>query len=103
MGLLKGRSLSPFTSHPTLQNNCNLVSKLGQSRLLCSGGAIEVSNFLKNPNQGHHFAESSRAGIPRGSKSDDESGAATSWEKENPKDAKRYVTIVSSSPSSLLG
>ena len=62
-----------------------------------------MSNFLKNPSQGHHFVESSRAGIPRGNKFDDESGAATSWENENPKDAKRYVTTVSPSPSSLLG
>ena len=103
MGLLKGRSLSPFTPHPTLQNNCSLVSKLGQSRLLCLGGAIEVSKFLKNPSQGHHFVESSRVGIPRCSKSDDESGAATSWEKENLTDAKGYFTTVSPSPSSLLG
>ena len=103
MGLLKGRSLSPFTPHPTLQNNCGLVSKLWQSRLLCSGGAIEVLKFLKNPSQGHHFVESSRVGIPGCSKSDDENGAATSWEKENLTYAKGYFTTISPFPSSLLG
>ena len=103
MGLLKGHSLSPCTPHPTFQKNCNLISKLGQSRLVCSGGAIEVSDILKSPSQGHHFMESSRAETPLCSKFDDEGGAATSWEKENPKDTKRYVTTISPSPSSLLG
>ena len=62
-----------------------------------------MSKFLKNPSQGHHFAESSKAGIPRCSKSDDESGVGTIWEKENLIDAKRYFTTVTPSPSSLLG
>ena len=64
---------------------------------------MEVSKFLKNPSQGHHFAESSRARIPGCSKSDDESGVGTIWEKENLIDVKRYFTTVSPSPSSLLG
>ena len=62
-----------------------------------------MSKILKSPSQGHHFAESSRAEISLCSKSDDDGGAATSWEKGNPKDSKRYVIVVSPSPSSLWG
>ena len=101
MSLLKGCSLSSFTLHLALQKNCNLVSKLGQSRMVRSGGAIEMSKISKSLSQGHNFEESSRAEIPLCSKFDDEGGATTSWEKENLKDSKRYVTVVSPSPSSF--
>ena len=66
-----------------------------------SGGAIEMSKISKSLSQGHNFEESSRAEIPLCSKFDDEGGATTSWEKENLKDSKRYVTVVSPSPSSF--